>query len=85
VGIVTRDIGIDIIQRQAERIKPYEGAVVAVYSNSGLIAGHFDTGRLGRTMSETDNAAVHRVNKISSQNKENTNVLLQEVSHFKVE
>ncbi|MDR1029339.1 MAG: hypothetical protein LBL76_00540, partial [Treponema sp.] len=31
------------------------------------------------------NAAVHRVNKISNQNKKNTNVLVQEVSHFKVE
>jgi methyl-accepting chemotaxis protein len=54
MGIVTRDIGIDIIQRQVERIKPYEGSVAAVYSNSGLIAGHFDTRRIGMPMSETE-------------------------------
>jgi methyl-accepting chemotaxis protein len=54
VGIVTRDIEIAIIQRQVDQIKPYEGSVAAVYSNSGLIAGHFDTGRLGRSMSETE-------------------------------
>jgi methyl-accepting chemotaxis protein len=54
VGIVTRDIGIDIIQQRIAQIKPYEGSVAAVYSNSGLIAGHFDTGRLGRSMSETE-------------------------------
>jgi methyl-accepting chemotaxis protein len=31
------------------------------------------------------NVAVHRVNEISSQNKENINVLVREVSRFKVE
>jgi methyl-accepting chemotaxis protein len=31
------------------------------------------------------NAAGHRVNAISSQNKENINALVKEVSHFKVE
>jgi signal transduction histidine kinase/ActR/RegA family two-component response regulator len=54
IGIVTRDIEINIIQRQLERIKPYEGAVAMVYNNSGLVAGHFDVARVGRFMTETE-------------------------------
>ncbi|MDR0785427.1 MAG: response regulator [Treponema sp.] len=54
VGIITRDIEIDIIQRQLELIKPYEGAVAMVYNNNGLIAGHFDDRRIGKFMTETE-------------------------------
>jgi methyl-accepting chemotaxis protein len=54
VGAVTRDIEIDIIQQQVERIRPYEGSVAAVYSHNGLIAGHFDARRVGKSIQETE-------------------------------
>jgi signal transduction histidine kinase/CheY-like chemotaxis protein len=54
VGVVTRDIEINIIRNQLERIKPYEGAVAMAYNNSGLIAGHFDPARVGKLMTQTE-------------------------------
>ncbi|MDR0722652.1 MAG: methyl-accepting chemotaxis protein [Treponema sp.] len=54
VGILTQDIGIDVIQEQVEKIRPYPGSVAAVYSNSGIVSGHFDTTRIGKTIRETE-------------------------------
>jgi methyl-accepting chemotaxis protein len=54
-GTVNIDITLDDIQKRLEQIKPYEGTVAFVYSNSGLVAGHFDPERLGKPMAETEN------------------------------
>ncbi|MDR2397197.1 MAG: methyl-accepting chemotaxis protein, partial [Spirochaetaceae bacterium] len=58
VGILTQDIGIEVIQEQVEKIRPYPGSVAAVYSNSGIISGHFDTTRIGKSMKETEQDIV---------------------------
>jgi methyl-accepting chemotaxis protein len=54
IGAITRDIDINIIQEQVEKIKPYPGSVAAVYSHSGVVTGHFDTSRLGKPFIETE-------------------------------
>jgi methyl-accepting chemotaxis protein len=57
-GLFVGSLGIDIemsaIQRQAANIRPYEGAIAMVYSNGGLVSGHFDPDRIGRAMAETE-------------------------------
>jgi hypothetical protein len=35
-------------------IKPCEGSIAAVFSNGGLVAGHFDPSRLGKSMTVTE-------------------------------
>ncbi|MDR1905229.1 MAG: methyl-accepting chemotaxis protein [Treponema sp.] len=54
VGAMNIDLDMVTIQRLVEKIKPYEGAVAAVYSNGGLVASHFDAGRIGKTMAEAE-------------------------------
>jgi methyl-accepting chemotaxis protein len=87
VGIVTRDIGIDIIQQHVERIKPYEGSVAVVYSNSGLIAGHFDSQRIGKSMSETeqDIAGPHSQELTAAVEKGQTFTFTRYVPHLERE
>ena len=53
-GVITRDIGVEVIQEQVEKIQPYPGAVAAVYSNSGIVSGHFDTSRLGKRIQDSE-------------------------------
>jgi methyl-accepting chemotaxis protein len=54
VGAMNIDIDMATVQRHVERIKPYEGAVAVVYSHGGLVSGHFDPGRVGKSMAETE-------------------------------
>ncbi|MDR1108842.1 MAG: methyl-accepting chemotaxis protein [Spirochaetaceae bacterium] len=54
VGSMSIDIDVAAIQQRTEQIKPYEGAVAIVYSNGGLVSGHFDTSRIGKSMTETE-------------------------------
>jgi methyl-accepting chemotaxis protein len=54
VGGVNIDLEMGVIQRYAEQIKPYEGTVVMVYSNGGLVSAHFDASRMGKPMMETE-------------------------------
>jgi methyl-accepting chemotaxis protein len=54
VGTSIIDIDVATIQNEVEQIKPYEGAVAMVYSNGGLVSGHFDTSRIGKSMMETE-------------------------------
>jgi methyl-accepting chemotaxis protein len=54
LGGMNFDIDISAIQEQVQRIKPYEGSVAAVFSNGGLVSGHFDPGRIGKAMTDTE-------------------------------
>ncbi|MDR0589335.1 MAG: methyl-accepting chemotaxis protein, partial [Spirochaetaceae bacterium] len=54
VGTMDIDIGMNAVQQLVERIKPYKGAIAMVYSNGGLVSGHFDPSRVGRPMAETE-------------------------------
>ncbi|MFP3089643.1 methyl-accepting chemotaxis protein [Treponema sp. TIM-1] len=54
VGSMSIDIDAGTVQRQVEKIKPYEGAVAIVYSNGGLVSGHFDSSRIGKPMAAVE-------------------------------
>jgi methyl-accepting chemotaxis protein len=54
VGTAIIDLDISRIQDQVQKINPYEGSVAAVFSNTGLVAAHFDPARLGKPMRETE-------------------------------
>ncbi|MDR1565928.1 MAG: methyl-accepting chemotaxis protein [Treponema sp.] len=56
VGVAGVDIALSRIQASVETIKPYEGSIAAVFTNSGLVAGHFDPSRLGKSMTVTEAA-----------------------------
>ncbi|MDR2258452.1 MAG: methyl-accepting chemotaxis protein [Treponema sp.] len=68
IGVVGVDITLDRIQTGLETIKPYEGSMAAVFSNGGLVAGHFDPARLGKSMAvtEVDMAGDHTTNLINA-------------------
>ncbi|MDR2313259.1 MAG: methyl-accepting chemotaxis protein, partial [Spirochaetaceae bacterium] len=53
-GTISIDIDTDAIQKRLEQIKPYDGSVAVVYSHGGLVSGHFDPGRNGKPMMETE-------------------------------
>ncbi len=57
-GQVAAVVGIDtdltVIQRRVAEIRPYPGSAVAMYSNGGIVCGHFDPDRIGKRMSETE-------------------------------
>ncbi|MDR0630113.1 MAG: methyl-accepting chemotaxis protein [Treponema sp.] len=54
VGMANIDMDVSVIQGQVEKIKPYEGSVAMVYSNGGLVSGHFDSQRIGKLMADTE-------------------------------
>ena len=54
LGVVGMDISIEPIQEISQTRKPYADAVTAVFSNDGTIAAHFDTGRIGKNMRQTE-------------------------------
>jgi methyl-accepting chemotaxis protein len=54
IGVAGLDIGLLQIQSLAAGIKPYGSGSSAVFSNGGVVVGHFDPGRLGKNMRETE-------------------------------
>ncbi|MDR2194168.1 MAG: response regulator [Treponema sp.] len=54
IGVVGFDIEVPIIQSKVMDIQPYDGSVAVVYSNSGIICGHFDSSRIGKKMLQTE-------------------------------
>jgi methyl-accepting chemotaxis protein len=54
LGVAGIDMGIDEIQKLGQSAKPYDNAVTAVFSNSGIIVSHFDASRIGNNMQETE-------------------------------
>ncbi|MDR2607100.1 MAG: methyl-accepting chemotaxis protein [Treponema sp.] len=48
------DIALSRIQDGVAAIKPYEGSIAAVFTNGGMIAGHFDPSRIGESMTVTE-------------------------------
>jgi methyl-accepting chemotaxis protein len=61
IGVAGIDIALSRIQSGVEGIKPYEGSIATVLSNGGLVAGHNDPSRLGKSMgiTEADVAGSH--------------------------
>ncbi|MDR0449923.1 MAG: methyl-accepting chemotaxis protein [Treponema sp.] len=54
IGVVGVDLSISGMQERIRAIKPYEGSIAASFSNGGLVAAHFDSSRLGKSMAETE-------------------------------
>jgi methyl-accepting chemotaxis protein len=54
VGVAGIDIPLAKIQSNVMAIKLYEGSIAAVFSNGGIVAGHFDASRIGKSMSVTE-------------------------------
>jgi methyl-accepting chemotaxis protein len=54
IGVAGVDIALSRIQENVAAIRPYEGSFAAVFSNGGIVAGHFDPSRLGKSMRETE-------------------------------
>ncbi|MDR1147629.1 MAG: methyl-accepting chemotaxis protein [Spirochaetaceae bacterium] len=54
LGAVIIDIDISIIQKKTLQIKPYEGSIAAVFSNSGIVTAHYDRERIGKNMAQTE-------------------------------
>jgi len=54
IGIVGVDLNMDIIQETAQSKKPFGDGLSAIFSNAGINASHFDPGRLGRRMEDTE-------------------------------
>ncbi|MDR0684634.1 MAG: methyl-accepting chemotaxis protein [Spirochaetaceae bacterium] len=54
LGVAGVDIALSRIQGIVKDIKPYEESVSAVFSNQGLVLGHFDPSRLGKSMAVTE-------------------------------
>ncbi|MDR3122418.1 MAG: methyl-accepting chemotaxis protein [Treponema sp.] len=61
IGVAGVDIALSRIQSGVEGIRPYEGSIATVLTNGGLVAGHNDPSRLGKSMSitEADVAGSH--------------------------
>jgi methyl-accepting chemotaxis protein len=51
IGVAGVDIALSRIQSNVAAIKPYEDSVASVFSNGGLVAGHYDPSQLGKSMS----------------------------------
>ncbi|MDR1618573.1 MAG: methyl-accepting chemotaxis protein [Treponema sp.] len=60
VGVTGVDIALSRIQAGVQTIKPFEGVVAAVFTNNGLVAGHFDPSRVGKPMAVTEAELVGR-------------------------
>ncbi|MDR0302837.1 MAG: methyl-accepting chemotaxis protein, partial [Treponema sp.] len=60
-GVIGFDIPLTAIQEISQAQKPFPDAIIAVFSNSGIITAHFDESRLGKDITETeaDMAGVH--------------------------
>jgi methyl-accepting chemotaxis protein len=61
IGVVGVDLALTKLQSAVQAVKPYEGSLAAVFSNEGIVAAHFDTSRIGKSMSvtETDLGGVY--------------------------
>ncbi|MDR3139423.1 MAG: methyl-accepting chemotaxis protein [Treponema sp.] len=53
-GILAIRAGVDETQAITERVKPYGTGRLAVYSDKGIIAGHYDISRVGKDFRSAD-------------------------------
>ncbi|MCL1812654.1 MAG: methyl-accepting chemotaxis protein [Treponema sp.] len=58
LGVTGIDIDINMIQSIAQRNRPYEDAVTAVFSNDGTVVSHFEEDRIGKNLEETEQDIV---------------------------
>jgi len=54
IGVVGIDLPLNQIQEISQTKKPFHDSVTAVFSNDGTIAAHFDPGRFGKNIRETE-------------------------------
>jgi methyl-accepting chemotaxis protein len=58
IAVAGVDIDLSRIQSGMADIRPYEGSSAAVFSNGGLVVGHFDSSHLGKSMTLTEGGTV---------------------------
>lgn len=58
IGAIGIDLDISTLQDIVESINPYENTIAAIFSNRGVIAGHFDPSRNGKNMRETEQSIL---------------------------
>jgi len=54
IGVVGIDLPLNQIQEISQTKKPFSDSVTAVFSNNGTVAAHFDPGRFGKNMKDTE-------------------------------
>jgi methyl-accepting chemotaxis protein len=54
VGVAGIDVSLERVQQIAQEEKPFGSGTSAIFSNSGIVAAHFDAGRLGNNMRDTE-------------------------------
>ncbi|MGD8782569.1 MAG: methyl-accepting chemotaxis protein [Ignavibacteria bacterium] len=54
VGAVGVNLTLDYFQELVAEIKPYDVGVAALFSNLGMVTGHFDTSRIGKNARKTE-------------------------------
>ncbi len=54
VGVAGIDIDMGDIQALVEQIKPYESGVAALFTNTGVVAAHFDPSRIAKDGTRTE-------------------------------
>ncbi|MDR0599897.1 MAG: methyl-accepting chemotaxis protein, partial [Treponema sp.] len=54
VGVVGIDFSLDSIQDKLMAIKPFGDGVTALFTQGGAIVAHFDPGRIGKNMTDTE-------------------------------
>jgi len=54
IGVVGVDFPLTGIQEISQEHKPYPDALTGVFSNNGVIAGHFDPSRIGKKVQEAE-------------------------------
>lgn len=58
VGVTGIDVVLADLQSLSESVHPFGSGVTAIFSNTGLIAAHFDATRVGKQMRETERDMV---------------------------
>jgi methyl-accepting chemotaxis protein len=54
LGVVGIDIDVNTIQSMAQGHKPFGNGLTAVFSSDGTVVAHFDSGRIGKHIEETE-------------------------------
>ncbi|MCL2706033.1 MAG: methyl-accepting chemotaxis protein [Spirochaetaceae bacterium] len=54
IGVVVIEIDMSMIQEISQSRKPFGNGLSAIFSNSGVVAAHFDPSRIGKNMAETE-------------------------------
>jgi methyl-accepting chemotaxis protein len=58
LGVVGIDLNLNEMQRISQAVKPYPDALAAVFSNDGIVVGHFDPSHIGQDLRQSEIAMM---------------------------